>query len=260
MNDRPQLSVILPAYNEEANIGLCIDELAECLIDANAIRTEIIVVNDNSRDRTEAEVLMRMERWPSVRLIRRNPPGGFGRALRTGLQYANGEVVVIYMSDRSDHPIDALRYYQTIQQGYDCVFGSRFIKGAQVHRYPPMKRWVNRIVNIAIQWMFWTPFNDTTNAFKAYRREVIETCGPYKACHFNITLEMSLSALIGGYRIAQIPIQWEGRTWGSSSLRMHEMGRRYLCTLLMLYFQRLLMIDDVQSERVRKTVTGEEIR
>ncbi|EMI17873.1 glycosyl transferase family 2 [Rhodopirellula maiorica SM1] len=251
MTDRPQLSIVIPAYNEQRNIGPCIDELMSFLVDRHRIDTELIVVNDNSQDGTEAEVLQRVKRWPTVRLIRRQAPGGFGRAIRSGLDFVRGSVVVIYMADRSDHPDDVLCYYSTIQQGYDCVFGSRFISGASVKQYPKVKLVVNRIVNKTIQWMFWTDMNDLTNAFKAYRKEVIDQCGPYRACHFNITLEMSLSALIGGYKIKQVPIKWEGRTWGSSNLRMREMGRRYLCTLLMLFFQRVLMSDDVRAESTR---------
>jgi dolichol-phosphate mannosyltransferase len=176
------------------------------------------------------------------------------------LEFACGDVVVIYMGDQSDHPQDVVRYYQVIGEGYDCVFGSRFIKGASVNNYPKVKLIVNRIVNRSAQVMFWTHLNDLTNAFKAYRREVVQHCGPYRACHFNITLEMSLSALISGYKIKQIPIQWEGRTWGSSNLRMREMGRRYLCTLLMLFFQRVLMSDDVRAEADGNRQTAIEIQ
>ncbi|MGB7346472.1 MAG: glycosyltransferase family 2 protein [Pirellulaceae bacterium] len=256
----PQISLVLPAYNEEANIGPCVDDLLKHLVGQHGVKTEVIVVNDNSSDQTEAEVLKIAQAWPGcVRLIRRNPPGGFGRAIRTGLSFVTGDVVIVYMADRSDHPEDAYAYYQKINEGYDCVFGSRFVEGAKVSRYPKGKLVVNRIVNTVVQWMFWTKMNDLTNAFKAYRREVVQTCGPYKACHFNITLEMSLSALIGGYKIIQIPIGWEGRTWGSTNLQMTEMGRRYLCTLLMLFFQRILMNDDVKSERFGKTTLAEEI-
>jgi dolichol-phosphate mannosyltransferase len=247
----PSLSIVIPAHNEEANIGVCIDELLSLLIDEHRIATEVIVVNDNSSDGTEAAVKKCQDRWPTVRLIRRAAPSGFGRAIRAGLRFIRGDVVVIYMADRSDHPADVFSYHRSIGEGYDCVFGSRFIPGAQVQNYPRVKLIVNRIVNRAIQWLFWTSLNDLTNAFKAYRREVVERCGPYRACHFNITLEMSLSALISGYRIAQIPIGWEGRTWGSSKLRMREMGRRYLCTLIMLLAQRILMSDDVASEKTR---------
>ncbi len=232
----PQLSIVIPAHNEEQNIGKCLNDLLIFLVDQNHLDVEVIVVNDNSSDGTEAVVKDCAQRWPRIRLVRRTPPGGFGRAIRSGLEYVTGEVVVIFMADLSDHPQDVLNYYLKIEEGYDCVFGSRFIKGAKVSNYPPLKLLVNRIVNNAIRWMFWTRFNDLTNAFKAYRRDVIERCGPYRSCHFNITLEMSLSALISGYKIAQIPIAWEGRTWGSSNLRMREMGRRYLCTCLCCFF------------------------
>ena len=244
----PSLSIVIPAYNEELNISPCVDDLMQVVSVQHGIDTEVIVVNDNSQDETEAKVQELISRWPSVRLIRRAAPGGFGRAIRSGLEFARGDVVVIYMGDQSDHPSDVVKYFQTIQEGYDCVFGSRFIPGSSVQNYPKIKLVTNRIVNRAVQILFWTRMNDLTNAFKAYRREVIQRCGPYRACHFNITLEMSLSALISGYKIKQIPIQWEGRTWGSSNLRMREMGRRYLCTLLMLFFQRVLMSDDVRAE------------
>jgi dolichol-phosphate mannosyltransferase len=108
----------------------------------------------------------------------------------------------------------------------------------------------NRIVNRCVQFLFWTRFNDLTNAFKAYRTSVIRDCGPYRASHFNITLEMSLSALIRRYEIAQVPIRWYGRTWGTSKLKLREMGRKYLCTVLMFYFQRQLIAEDLVAERL----------
>ncbi|MCA9051554.1 MAG: glycosyltransferase family 2 protein, partial [Planctomycetaceae bacterium] len=169
-SERPRLSVVIPAHNEEANIVWCVDELLACVTDEHGIRTEVIVVNDNSTDATESRLLDLARRRPQVRVIRRSPPAGFGRAVRTGLEFATGDVVVIYMADRSDHPIDALNYYREILNGHDCVFGSRFMPGAVVHHYPRLKLVVNRIVNRAIQWMFWTDLNDLTNAFKAYRR------------------------------------------------------------------------------------------
>ena len=167
----------------------------------------------------------------AIRIVNRTPPGGFGRAVRSGMEAVKGDVVVVYMADLSDSPDDVVAYYRKIREGYDCVFGSRFIKGSEVQNYPPVKLFVNRIVNRCIQFMFWTRFNDLTNAFKAYRTAVIRDCGPYRACHFNLTLEMSLGALIRDYNIAQIPIRWYGRTWGSSNLKLGEMGRRYLSTL-----------------------------
>ncbi len=248
MSDK--LSIVIPAYNEERNIANCINELQAILRGVHQIPYEIIVVDDNSKDGTEGVVRAEMERDPCVRLVKRTPPGGFGRAVRSGLEVVRGDIVVIYMADRSDAPEDVVDYYRKIGEGYDCVFGSRFIKGSEVRNYPRFKLIVNRIVNRCVQLMFWTRFNDLTNAFKAYRTAVIRDCGPYRACHFNLTLEMSLGALIRDYHIAQIPIRWYGRTWGGSNLKLGEMGRRYLSTLLIMFFQRYLIADDLLAERL----------
>jgi dolichol-phosphate mannosyltransferase len=245
-----KLSIVIPAYNEEKNIARCIQELRASLREKHEIPHEIIIVNDNSQDDTESVVRAEMAMDESIRLVNRTPPGGFGRAVRSGMEVVRGDIVVVYMADLSDSPEDVVAYYHKIREGYDCVFGSRFLKGSEVQNYPVLKLVVNRVVNRCIQVMFWTRFNDLTNAFKAYRTAVIRDCGPYRACHFNLTLEMSLGALIRDYQVAQIPIRWYGRTWGSSNLRLGEMGRRYLSTLLMMFFQRHLISDDLLADRL----------
>ena len=244
-----KLSVLIPTYNEEQNIGKCIVEVQTAL-GKERIPYEIIVVNDNSTDGTADIVLEKMKTDSAIHLENRTLPGGFGRAIRSGLSVVQGEVVIIYMADLSDDPKNLIDYYRKIEEGYDCVFGSRFIQGSHVENYPRFKKFVNRIVNTVMKYMFWTRFNDLTNAFKAYRIEVIEDCGPYHASHFNITLEMSLGALIRKYSIAEVPINWYGRTWGCSNLHLRQMGRKYLSTLLMMFFQRVLISDDLLAERL----------
>jgi dolichol-phosphate mannosyltransferase len=250
-----KLSIVIPAYNEGKNIAKCLNELQATLREKYEIPYEIIVVNDNSTDETEEVVRAEMTMDAAIRIVNRVPPGGFGRAVRSGMEVVMGDVVVVYMADLSDSPEDVVAYYRKIREGYDCVFGSRFMKGSEVQNYPPAKLLVNRIVNRCIQLMFWTRFNDLTNAFKAYRTAVIRDCGPYRACHFNLTLEMSLGALIRDYHIAQVPIRWYGRTWGSSNLKLVEMGRRYLSTLLMMFFQRHLIADDLLADRLASNVS-----
>jgi dolichol-phosphate mannosyltransferase len=249
-----KLSIVIPAFNEEKTIADCIHGLQTCLRDTHKIPYEIIVVNDNSTDATEGIVRAEIAEDRAVHIVNRTPPGGFGRAIRSGMEAVKGDIVVVYMADLSDSPDDVVAYYRKIREGYDCVFGSRFIKGSEVENYPTVKLIVNRVVNRCIQVMFWTRFNDLTNAFKAYRTAVIRDCGPYRACHFNLTLEMSLGALIRDYHIAQIPTRWHGRTWGSSNLRLGEMGRRYLSTLLMMFFQRHLIADDLLADRLASNI------
>ncbi len=243
-----KLSVVIPAYNEEENITPTVNEIVECLR-REKIPFEVVVVNDNSNDKTVDKVIELKKIHKEVKLVSRTPPGGFGRAIRTGLENFTGDIVVIVMADLSDDPEDIVRYYRKIQEGYDCVFGSRFRKGSIVKDYPFLKYYVNRIVNTCLQVMFFTRHNDLTNAFKAYRTNIIKSIMPLHACHFNITIELSLSALIRDYKIASIPINWYGRKWGQSNLKLRAMGRRYLATLLKIWFERLLILDDLLAER-----------
>ncbi|MFI5394405.1 MAG: glycosyltransferase family 2 protein [Candidatus Binatia bacterium] len=242
-----KLSVVIPAYNEEHNLPQTLDGLI-AVLRREGVAFEIVIVNDNSRDNTRSFVLDRLRRDPELVLVDNSPPGGFGRAIRAGLRSVSGNAVAVVMADRSDDPEDVVRCYRKLLEGYDCVFGSRFRKGSRVVSYPPVKLFVNRAVNKLLQVLFATPFNDLTNAFKMYRRGALDGLGPLEACHFNITIELSLSCVIRGYRIAEIPISWYGRTWGVSNLKLREMGRRYLATLLKIWFERLLIADDIIAE------------
>ena len=243
------LSVIIPAHNEEKNLEPTVRELAQTL-DAEEIPYEIVIVNDNSSDDTGRVAEGLAARDPGIRVVTRTKLGGFGRAVRAGLAVFRGDAVAIVMADSSDDPRDLVRCYRKLEDGYDCVFGSRFRPGSEMSNYPRKKLVVNRIVNRCIQWMFWSRFNDFTNAFKVYRRDVVLECGPYSSSHFNLTIEMSLSALIRRYHIAEIPINWYGRTWGATHLFIGAMGRRYLSTLLVMFFQKLLIADDILEERL----------
>ncbi len=246
--NRMKLSLIIPAYNEEMNIISTLDKLLKALR-VEGIPFEIIVVNDNCQDNTRQLVEERQKEAHEIILINRTPPRGFGRAIRSGIDRSTGDVIIPVMADLSDDSRDVIRYYRKIEDGYDCVFGSRFMNGSSVTGYPKNKWIVNRIVNRVLQVLFFTRHNDLTNAFKAYRSDVIKDIMPLQACHFNITIEMSLSVLIRRYKIASMPINWNGRTWGSSDLRLREMGRRYLATLLKIWFERLLIMDDLIDDR-----------
>jgi len=246
---RDLLSIVMPARDESENLGPTVTALMKAM-DEEGLPFEIIIVNDGGDPPTQ-EVAERLQaERPEVRVVPGALLSGFGRAVRAGLAQARGDIVTVVMADSSDSPRDVVRCYRKIDEGFDCVFGSRFRKGSRVSNYPMVKLLVNRLVNKGIQILFWTRFNDLTNAFKAYRREVILECGPYSSSHFNLTIEMSLSALIRHYHIAEIPIDWTGRTWGGSKLNIWQMGRRYLSVLLKLFFEKTLISDDILEERL----------
>jgi len=232
-------SLIIPVHNEEMNIVPTLEALI-AVLRPEGIPFEIIVVNDNCQDNTRQLVEEKQKAAPEVILVNQRPPKGFGRAIRDGLRHAAGDVIILVMGDLSDDARDVVRYYRKIEQGYDCVFGSRFKRESQTTGYPGGKLMVNRIVNRMLQILFVTRHNDLTNAFKAYRSHVIRAMMPLRACYFDITIEMSLSALIREHVIASIPINWNGRNWGSSKLKLRDTGRHYLATLMRIWFERML--------------------
>jgi dolichol-phosphate mannosyltransferase len=164
--------------------------------------------------------------------------------VRAGLEHYTGDAVAIVMADGSDNPDDLVAYYRLLLAGYECVFGSRFIAGGQVHDYPLLKLLLNRIANTGIRLMFGHGYNDTTNAFKAYRREVIDNIQPLISHHFNLTVEMPLKAIVRGHSYAVVPISWTNRLSGASKLGIREMGSRYLFIILYVFFEHHLSRGD----------------
>jgi dolichol-phosphate mannosyltransferase len=242
-SDLKLLSVVIPARDEEACIASTVEHL-RLELRLHEIEHEIIVVDDGSTDKTPAIVTALGESTPCVRLITNGPPHGFGRAIVRGLQHMRGDAVVIMMADESDDCRDVVRYWQALNEGWEAVFGSRFMKGGGVIDYPWFKLRLNRLANGFIRLMFGISLNDTTNAFKAYRRNVIEGCQPLLSAHFNLTVEIPLKAAIRGYSWTVIPITWRNRRTGVAKLKIQEMGSRYLFICLYLWLEKHLSRGD----------------
>ncbi|RZJ83953.1 MAG: glycosyltransferase family 2 protein, partial [Chryseobacterium sp.] len=169
-----KLSVVIPAYNEQESIPETLRALYATLKKYD-IPHEIWVTNDNSKDQT-LNVLHELSREiPTLVFETNKGPNGFGYAVRYGLERFSGDCVAVFMADMSDDPEDLVKYYQTmLSQNVDAVYGSRWIKGGKVIDYPPLKKFINRIANFIIKNMMGIKYNDTTNAFKLYKRETIE--------------------------------------------------------------------------------------
>lgn len=248
-------SVVIPAYNEEGSIRNTVESISQCL-EHEEINYEILVINDNSRDHTE-QVLRKMTMDdPKVRYLNSYYPNGFGFAVRCGLENFQGDAVAIVMADSSDLPKDIAKYYYKLKEGYECIFGSRFIKGGKVIDYPIHKLIINRMANFFVKSLFGISYNDTTNAFKAYRREVIEGISPLLSHHFNLTVEMPLKAIIRKYSYTTIPITWTNRKTGVSKLKIKEMGSRYLFIVLYIFLEKMLSRGDyVRQHENPKTMS-----
>ncbi len=238
-----KLSVVIPAHNEADLISTTVGRIMSTL-EAEGLDFEALVVDDASTDGTAEAVAHLADHEPRLRYVLSGYPRGFGFTVRAGLDASEGDAVAVVMADGSDDPKDVIRYFRLLENGYDCAFGSRFVPGSVVRDYPRFKLVLNRLVNAGIRALFRHGYNDTTNAFKAYRREVIDTVQPLLSNHFNLTVELPLKAIVRGFSYAITPISWTNRAAGRSKLSLQEMGSRYLFIVLYVFLEHHLSRGD----------------
>jgi dolichol-phosphate mannosyltransferase len=242
-----RLSVVIPARDEEGCIAATVEHLhLELLL--HHVPHEILVVDDGSTDRTWAILQEFSIANPSLRPLRNEGLHGFGRAVVQGIEAASGDAVVIMMADESDDCRDVVRYWKLLNEGWDGVFGSRFIKGGGVIDYPWLKLRLNRLANLFIRLLFRIRLNDTTNAFKAYRKTTLDGCRPFLAPHFNLSVELPLKAIVRGYSWTVMPITWRNRRSGQAKLTIREMGSRYLFIVAYVWLEKYFSRGDYRKE------------
>ncbi len=241
------LSVVVPARDEEGCIASMVEHL-HIELKLHNVPHEIVVVDDGSKDRTWAILQEVKEKIPALHPVQNNGLHGFGRAIIYGLDHMKGDAVVIMMADESDDCRDVVRYWKKLNEGYDCVFGSRFLKGGGVIDYPRVKLLLNRMANMFLKYLFNIKLNDTTNAFKCYRKTVIDGCRPLISPHFNLTVEIPLKAIVRGYTWTVVPITWRNRRTGEAKLKIKEMGSRYLFICLYVWLEKYFSRGDYKKK------------
>jgi dolichol-phosphate mannosyltransferase len=237
------LSVVIPARDEEGCIAATVEHL-HLELRLNEVPHEIVAVDDGSTDRTWAILQELGGRIAALRPLRNEGPHGFGRAVTCGIDAAGGDAVVIMMADESDDCRDVVRYWKLLGEGWDCVFGSRFVRGGGTIDYPWLKLALNRCANLFIRLLFGIRLNDTTNAFKAYRKAALEGCRPFLSPHFNLTVELPLKAIVRGYAWTVVPVTWRNRRSGIAKLNIREMGSRYFFIVAYVWLEKYFSRGD----------------
>ena len=233
------LSIIIPCKNEEKIIKQTIERVFE---EIKNIKIELIIIDDFSTDNTY-QIVENIKKYShEIRLIKNINNGGLGEAIKLGIKNSSEKYLCFYMADMSDSVDDIKRYYDTISKyDLDSIMGSRFINGSKINNYPRKKLILNRLFNKLTQFLFWSDYNDFTNAFKMYRRESLLKLSPIVSENFNVFLEIPLKLIYRGYSYKIIPISWQNRKVGNAKFRIKELGSKYFFTLFYCFLEKILL-------------------
>lgn len=234
----PMLSLLIPSKGETEGLWKTVDRL-HAHLEKEGITHEFVIVNDvKTADEGGTGSHLLGLGIPLLYCERLPPLGGFGSAIRLGLEKFRAPAVMIVMADGSEDPADVVRFYRRFEQGADCVFGDRFAPGGKIEGYPPAKMRWNRAANLFLRLLFGIPYRDFTNASKLYSRKAIDGMRPIFSEHFNVTIELPIKAFLRGYNVAVLPNSWRATDLRPSHLRLGTQAKRYLQTALALLLER----------------------
>jgi SAM-dependent methyltransferase len=229
------VSVVVPCYNEEMNLGPLVEGL---LKHYDEYVHEIILVDDNSKDRSR-EILRDLAEYdPRVRPVFRQPPNGVGRAIAEGIQAATGRYVLMMDCDFL-HILPELRdMFDAAADGADVVLGSRFSRSSVLINYPFQKVLCNRSFHLLLGLAFRRKLRDVTNNLKLMRREVVDNLD-LESAWFAANAETGLKPILMGYDVRPVAISWINRTpeMGSSSFSLIKNGLGYTKVLASLVWR-----------------------
>lgn len=231
---RGAVSVVVPCRNEEMNVEHVVRGLETYYAD---YLHEIVLVDDNSEDRTRAIIEGLAARNPLVRPVLRSPPAGVGRAIADGLKAATGRWVLSMDCDfQRLLPQFQDLFDAVVEGGHDVVVGSRFSRHSVLLNYPFQKIIANRAFHVLAQLMLRRRFRDVTNNLKLMRREVVDDL-ELSEPGFAVNAETGLQPLLMGYSVEEVPISWINRNpdMGVSSFRLAKVGGGYWRVLFNLW-------------------------
>jgi len=227
----PDLSIVVPAYNEGSAIVACLDQIVASV----ATPFEILVVYDTEEDTTAPFVADYAHADPRVRPTLNTYGRGPAQAIRFGLDHAQAPIAVVTMADGSDEAglIDAMA--QLVAEGAVVVAASRYMPGGRQIGGPPVKRTLSRLAGVSLYWFGRVGTHDATSAFKAYSTAFVREARIESDRGFEIGLELVGKAKHMGRRVAEVPTTWRDRTAGASNFRVAA----WLPTYLRWYWRAL---------------------
>ena len=220
----PELSVVLPVYNE----GEAVEPVLRALSAAITSSHELVVVYDFDEDTTVPVVARLAPEIPGLRGLRNDLGRGVLNAMKAGIAGTSAPYVLISMADGSDEPHVVDPMVALARGGADVVAASRYMSGGHQVGGPPLKRLMSRTAGLTLHWFAGVATHDPTNNFKLYARRYLDTVTIESTAGFELALELTVKATIAGRRVAEIPTTWRDRTAGKSNFKLRKWLPNYL--------------------------------
>jgi dolichol-phosphate mannosyltransferase len=220
----PELSIVLPVYNEGEAVEPVLRALSAGLVTAH----ELVVVYDFDGDTTVPVIARLAGEIPGLRGLRNDLGRGVLNAMKAGIAGTTAPYVLISMADGSDEPHVVDPMVALAREGADVVSASRYMRGGHQVGGPPLKRLMSRAAGLSLHWLAGVPTHDPTNNFKLYRRSFLEATTIESTAGFELALELTVKATLAGRRIDEVPTTWRDRTAGQSNFRLRKWLPHYL--------------------------------
>jgi len=246
----PEVSIVIPAYNEGETIETVLDMIA------SSTRTdyEVLVVYDTANDTTAPAVTTYSHTDPRVVPTLNTYGRGPAQALRFGIDHASAEIVVVMMADGSDDPKQIDNMVRRIRAGNVVVAASRYMKGGRQIGGPLLKRTLSRVAGLSLYRLARVGTHDATNSFKAYSKPFLKDAGIDSRSGFEMGIELVAKARRLRRPVAEVPTTWSDRTSGESRFRVVGWLPDYLRWYL-FSFGRPLSLSEVEA-RARAVAGG----
>ena len=220
----PEVSIVVPVYNE----GEAVEPVLRALTAAVQTRHEILVVYDFDGDTTVPVITRLARELPPIWAHKNDIGRGVLNAMRSGINAARGEYILISMADGSDEPELVDQMVELARDGADVVSASRYMRGGRQIGGPPVKRLLSRAAGLSLHWVGGVATHDPTNNFKLYARRFLDTVTIESTAGFELALELTVKATLAGRRVAEIPTTWRDRTAGQSNFKLRKWLPHYL--------------------------------
>ena len=215
------LLIIVPVYNEEENI---LRTLGQIETNINTPHKNLLIYSyDEDKTVPVVKRFISENKVDNIRLVKNLYGKGVLDAIITGFRSAeNGEVVLVTMADLSDDLTIVDSMFEKINQGYDIVCGSRYMKGGQHLGGPKFKKMLSKMAGLTLHFLTGIPTHDISNSFKMYRNSIVSDIKIESRGGFEVSMEIVVKSFLKGYSITEIPSIWRDRVAGKSNFKMRK--------------------------------------